>query len=329
MSEPTVQTAALTVATDHSTELGPVLDKAARYVAASKAANTLRAYRGDWKRFCAWCAAQGFPTLPAAPQTVALYVADLGGVAKPSTITRALAAIAKAHQAAGHESPCAMRHAAVKEVLAGIKRTHGTAQAGKAALLIEHLRGLLGAVPLDSLIGKRDASLLLLGFAGAFRRSELVALTVQDLEFCDDGLKVTLRRGKTDQEAHGRTLGVPYGSSPNLCPVRSLRRWLEAAGITEGPLFRNVTRHGHLGEHALSGQVVRTVVQKYCRDAGIEEAQFSAHSLRSGFVTQSTIGGASERSIMNQTGHKSPAMVRRYTRDLNLFRDNAATRLGL
>lgn len=209
---------ALVVPTQPGAELGPVRDKAARYVAASKAPNTLRAYRGDWQRFGTWCAARGFPTRPAAPQTVALYIADLGGVAKPATITRALAAIAKAHQAAGYESPCAMRHAAVKEVLAGIRRTHGTAQAGKAALLTDHLRLLLSVVP-DSLLGKRDASMLLLGFAGAFRRSELIAFTVADIEFCDDGMKVNLRRGKTDQEGQGRIIGVPYGSNPQLCPV--------------------------------------------------------------------------------------------------------------
>lgn len=322
-----IQPTALTV-TNQATELGPLMDKARGYVAASKATNTVRAYRSDWRHFTDWCTARGLPTLPAAPATIALYIADLGGVAKPSTITRRLAAIAKAHQAAGHESPCAMRHAAVKEVLSGIKRTHGTAQAGKAALLTGDLRRLLAVIP-DSLLGKRDAALLLLGFAGAFRRSELVSLDIPDAEFSEDGLKVTLRRSKTDQEGRGRTVGVPYGSNPQLCPVRSLRHWLEAAGITQGPLFRYVSRHGRIAAAALTDQTVRGVVQKYCQKASLGASRFSAHSLRAGFVTQATINSASERSIMNQTGHKSPAMVRRYTRDLNLFRDNAATRLGL
>lgn len=314
--------------TDHAAELGPLMDKARGYVAASKAENTVRAYRSDWRHFAAWCEARGLPTLPAEPDTIALYIADMGGVAKPSTITRRLAAIAKAHQAAGHESPCAMRHAAVKEVLAGIRRTHGTAQAGKAALLTEHLRRLLDVIP-ESLIGKRDTAILLLGFAGAFRRSELVALDVADVEASDDGMKVTIRRSKMDQEGRGRVVGIPYGSNPQLCPVRSLRRWLEAASITEGPLFRYVSRHGHIADSALTGQAVRGVVQRYCELAGLDLTQYSAHSLRSGFVTQASINHATESSIMNQTGHKSPAMVRRYTRDLNLFRDNAATRLGL
>jgi site-specific recombinase XerD len=317
------------VETNQGAELGQVVDKARGYAAASKAANTVRAYRSDWQHFSTWCVVRGVEQMPAAPHTIALYIADLGGFNKPATITRRLAAIAKIHQAAGHESPCAMRHAEVREVLAGIKRIHGTAQPGKAALLIEHLRLLLNVIPADKLIGKRDAALLLLGFAGAFRRSELVALTIGDIVFSDDGLKVTLRSSKTDQEGRGRSVGVPYGSNPQLCPVRSLRRWIEAAGILEGPVFRGVNRHGRLADNALQGKVVRSVVQRYCKKAGVDATQFSAHSLRSGFVTQATIGGASERSIMNQTGHKSPAMVRRYTKDLNLWRDNAATRLGL
>jgi site-specific recombinase XerD len=323
MTDPTTPTL-----TTQAVELGPLMDKARGYVAASKALNTVRAYRSDWQHFTAWCSARGLPILPAAPETIALYIADLGGVAKPSTITRRLAAIAKAHQAAGHDSPCAMRHAAVKEVLSGVRRTHGTAQAGKAALLTEHLRRLLAVIP-GSLLGERDTAILLLGFAGAFRRSELVALDVPDVESSDDGMKVTIRRSKTDQEGLGRVVGIPYGSDPQLCPVRSLRRWLEAAGITEGPLFRSVSRHGHIADSALTAQSVRDVVQRYCQRAELDLTKFSAHSLRSGFVTQATINSASERSIMNQTGHKSPTMVRRYTRDLNLFRENAATRLGL
>jgi integrase len=323
-----VDATALTIASLGS-ELGPVFDKAREYAAASKAPNTVLAYRSDWQHFNTWCLLQGLETMPAAPHTIALFIADLGGVNKPATIIRRLAAISKVHQAAGHESPCAMRHAEVREVLSGIKRTHGTAQAGKAALLTDHLRQMLDVIRPDSLIGKRDTAMLLLGFAGAFRRSELCALTINDIVFKDDGLKVTLRHSKTDQEGQGRGVGVPYGSNPQLCPVRSLRRWLEAAGIVEGPLFRGVSRHGRVADHALTAQVVRKIVQRYCKTASLDITQFSAHSLRSGFVTQATIGGASERSIMNQTGHKSAAMVRRYTRDLDLWRDNAATRLGL
>jgi integrase len=203
-----------------------------------------------------------------------------------------------------------------------------TAQKGKAALLTDALRSLMNAIP-DTPLGRRDAALLLVGFAGAFRRSELVALTVSDIDFCHDGARVRLRRSKTDQDGQGRVIGIPYGSNPQRCPVRSLRRWLDIAAITEGPLFRSVDRHGNIGAFALTDQVVAKVLKRYCADAGLDAAQFGAHSLRAGMATQAAINGASERSIMKQTGHKSVTMVRRYIRDGELFRDNAATRLGL
>jgi integrase len=204
----------------------------------------------------------------------------------------------------------------------------GVAQTGKAALLTDALRSLMRIIP-DSLLGKRDAALLLLGFSGAFRRSELVALNVADIESCEDGVKVTLRRSKTDQEGQGRVVGIPHGSNPQLCPVRALQRWLDAAGISEGPLFRSVDRHGNVGVSALTDQVVATVAKRYCAGAGLDPTLFAGHSLRAGMATQSAINGASERSIQKQTGHKSLAMLRRYIRDGELFRDNAAGRLGL
>lgn len=322
------ETALTTTSADQNSALVPLMDKAREFVAQAKAENTLRAYRTDWAHFAAWCAAHGLDTLPAAPETIALYIADLAAAAKTSTITRRLAAIAKAHQAKGLESPCSMKHALVKEVLDGVKRTKGTAQTGKAALLTEDLRKLIAVLP-DSLLGKRDAALLLVAFAGGFRRSELVALCAADVAFCEDGLRVTLRRSKTDQEGHGRVIGIPYGSDPRTCPVRSLRRWLDAAGISEGPLFRYVDKHGHIAATALTPQVVWKVVKRYCTAAGLDAAQFGAHSLRAGLATQAAINGASERAIMRQTGHKSTAMVRRYIRDADLFRENAATKLGL
>lgn len=318
----------LTTTTTQTTALTSVMDKARAFAANSKAANTVRAYESDWNHFIAWCGAHTLPSMPATPATVALYIADLASACKVATITRRLAAISKVHQASGNESPCAMKHAIVKEVLDGIKRTNGVKQTGKAALLTNTLRSLIAAIP-DSLIGKRDTALLLVGFAGGFRRSELVALTVPDIEFCEDGAKVTLRRSKTDQEGQGRVVGVPFGSNPELCPVRTLRNWLTAAGIVEGPLFREVDRHGNVGPSAITGQVVGLVLKKHCAGVGLDVATFGAHSLRAGLVTQASINGASERSIMTQTGHKSIAMIHRYTRDTKLFRDNAAGRLGL
>jgi site-specific recombinase XerD len=319
----------LTTTNQTDTALTTIVDKARHFAANSKAANTVRAYQSDWRHFAGWCDSHSLRSMPASPGSVALYCADLADTCKVATITRRLAAVSKVHQAAGHESPCAMKHAVLKEVLDGIKRTVGVKQTGKAALLTNALRSLVAEIP-DTLIGKRDAALLLLGFAGGFRRSELVALTIADIEFVeDDGAKVTLRKSKTDQEGQGRVVGIPYGSNPQLCPVRALRHWLTAAGITDGPLFRGVDRHGNVASSALSDQMVGRVLKQYCAVVGLAVATFGAHSLRVGMVTQASINGASERSIMGQTGHKSVAMIHRYTRDTRLFRDNAAGRLGL
>ena len=319
---------ALTATTQTDRALTSLVDKAQEFAANSKAKNTVKAYESDWEHFTVWCSAHGVASMPAIPGTIALYITDLASIAKVATITRRLASISKVHQAAGHDSPCSMRHAVVAETLHGIKRTLGTAQTGKAALLTNDLRSLIAAIP-DSLIGKRDAALLLLGFAGGFRRSELVALTVADVETSEDGAKVTLRRSKTDQTAAGRVVGIPYGSNPQLCPVRALRHWLTAASITDGPLFRGVDRHGNVAVAALTDQVVAKVLKRYCAVAGLDAATFGAHSLRAGMCTQAAANGATERSIQNQTGHKSVAMLRRYIRSAELFKDNAAGRLGL
>ncbi|MCX6602104.1 MAG: site-specific integrase [Acidobacteria bacterium] len=302
--------------------------KAQAFAAASRAKNTIRAYESDWMHFATWCSERNMEALPAKPEVIALYLADNAEGLKLSTLTRRLASISKMHQSAGLESPATMRHAAVKDVLSGIKRTKGATGAGKDALLTADLRKLVAALP-ALLIGKRDAALLLLGFAGGFRRGELAALQFADLNFAEDGLRVILRRGKTDQEGLGRTVGIPYGSTPALCPVRCVRAWLEGSAVTEGAVFRAVDRHGNIASKGLTDQVIRQVVQRTCEAAGIDAARFSAHSLRSGLVTQAIIGGASELQIMAQTGHKSTAMLRRYFREVNLFRDNAAARLGL
>jgi integrase len=186
---------------------------------------------------------------------------------------------------------------------------------------------MVAATP-ESLLGARDRALLLLGFAGAFRRSELVALAVVDLDFTRDGLVVTLRRSKTHQEGEGRKLGVPFGSRPESCPVRAVQDWLQAAGISAGLVLRSINRHGHLGT-ALTAHSVALVVKRYAAAAGLEAARYAGHSLRSGLATSAAVGGASERAIMAQTGYRSAAMVRRYIRDADLFRGNAAGLAGL
>jgi len=304
------------------------VNRAEAYARNSKAENTRRGYTSDWRQFDAWCTSAGLASLPAAPETVALYIGALAETHKPATIGRHLAAIASAHKARGHNSPASMQHGAVSAVWKGIKRTHGTAQAQKAPLLTAGLRTVVGTLP-DRLIGTRDRALLLVGFAGAFRRSELVGLNREDIEFSTDGLVVTLRRSKTDQDGQGRKVGLPYGSNPDTCPVRSLRAWLDASGIEAGPMFRHVNRHGHMQPGRLSGAAVALVVKRHAGAAGLDASKFSGHSLRAGLATSAAIAGASDRSIMNQTGHRSLNMVRRYIRDASLFRENAAAVVGL
>jgi integrase len=308
--------------------LETVFAKAEEFAKHSASDNTRRGYASDWRQFTAWCDTNGVVSLPAAPETIALYIADVAERLKPATLARHLAAVSKAHSSAGYESPCAMHHAAVKAVWSGIRRLKGTAQTQKAPLLTVDLRRIISALP-DSLIGRRDAAILLLGFAGAFRRSELAALNVGDVEFVEEGLKVTLRRSKTDQLGQGFIKAIAFGSDPLSCPVRALRRWLDDAGITHGAIFRRVNRHGHLSESGISGQVVAICLKRACEAIGLEAANFSGHSLRAGCATQSAINGASEATIMRMTGHRSVNMVRRYIRDGEIWRDPVGRYLGL
>jgi integrase len=226
----------------------------------------------------------------------------------------------------GMESPS--HTAIVRNTMKGIRRTLGTAPLQKAAILTEDIRAMVEATD-GGLIEARDRALLLLGFAGAFRRSELVELDLEDCEFGKDGLTITLRRSKTDQEGQGRRIGIPFGANPQTCPIRTLEGWLERAGITSGPLFRSINRHGRLQEGRLSGDDIARIVKKLAERVGLDPAKYAGHSLRAGHATSAAIAGASERSIMNQTGHRSVQMVRRYIREGNLWRENSAGKLGL
>jgi len=221
-----------------------------------------------------------------------------------------------------------MQNAVVSEVWKGIKRTKGTAQHGKKPFLTSDLRRIVEELP-RNLPGTRDRALLLAGFAGGFRRSELARLQVEDLEGTPDGLIVRLSRSKTDQEGQGRAVALPYGSDPLTCPVRALRAWLEEAGITTGPLFRAVDRKGVVGNQALHADSVGYLVKRAAGRAGLETLDYAGHSLRAGLATQAAMNGASELAIMKQTGHRSLATVRKYIREGTLFRDNAALKLGL
>lgn len=304
----------------------PSLDQVREYIRASKAENTVRGYQSDWRSFCAWCDSHSVRPLPASPESVAAYIAECAGRLKVGSVQRRLNAIAEAHKTTGMDSPT---HAPiVTNTMKGIRRTRGTAPVQKAPTLTDDIRAMVDASD-AGLIGARDRALVLLGFAGAFRRSELVALNVEDCGFGKDGLTMTLRRSKTDQEAQGRRIGIPYGSNPETCPVRSLQAWLELAGVTSGPLFRSISRHGHVQPGRLSGIDVARVVKKLAERAGLNAANYAGHSLRAGHATSAAIAGASERAIMNQTGHRSVQMVRRYIRDGSLFRENSAGKLGL
>lgn len=304
----------------------PSLDQAREFIRASKSENTLRGYLSDWREFCAWCESHGVCPLPAASETVASYIAECAGHLKPGSIQRRLNAIAEAHKAAGLDSPTTA--GMVKNVMKGIRRTLGTAPVQKSPTLTDDIRAMVDAAD-AGLIGARDRALILLGFAGAFRRSELVALDIVDCAFGKDGLTVTLRRSKTDQQAAGRKVGIPYGSNPETCPVRMLQAWIEAAAISAGPVFRSISRHGRVRPGRLSPIDVARVVKKLADRAGLDAAKYAGHSLRAGHATSAAIAGASERSIMNQTGHRSVQMVRRYIRDGSLFRENSAGKLGL
>jgi site-specific recombinase XerD len=309
----------------NKTELERAADAARQFAAQAKAPNTLRAYASDWRHFCAWCEAHRMVPMPAAPEAVAMYLADLAATHKAATLTRRVSAISQAHHLAGQESPT--DSAAVRAVMAGIRRAKGTAAGAKAPALTGDVRAMVAAAA-PGLLGVRDRALLLLGFAGAFRRSELTALDHEDLEFTIDGLVVTLRRSKTDQEAQGRKVGIPYGSNPQTCPVHAVQAWLAASGITKGAIFRHVDRHGKM-HGRLSGYAVALVVKRHAEAAGLDAAKYAGHSLRAGLATSAAIGGASERAIMAQTGHRSVSMVRRYIRDGSLFRENAAAKAGL
>jgi len=305
--------------------LTPFIEPVARYAQASRAESTLRGYRTDWRQFEEWCEANGLVSLPATAATVAAYIstkADQRDL-KVGTIQRHVAAIRAFHGVDGYESPTASME--VKLTLAGIRRTLGVAQDGKAPVLTTDVASMISRIP-DKLLGVRDRALLLVGFAGAFRRSELVALNFEDVEFREDGLKVTIRRSKTDQEGAGQVIGIACGTA--LCPVRALRDWLSAGNITAGPIFRNIDRHGRILSR-MTAQSVALVVKRYAEDAGLDPANYAGHSLRSGFCTQAAINGVPEHAIMKQTRHKSSQTLRKYLRDANLFRANASARVGL
>jgi site-specific recombinase XerD len=301
--------------------------RAQGYLDSARARNTIRGYRSSFGQFTAWCQVAGLPSMPAAPETIALSLGAQAGRLKAATLQHHLAAIAKAHKSAGC-SPPVKDNQLIAETLKGIKRTHGSAVTQKAPVLTEDLRMILRTLP-ENLLGVRDRALLLIGFAGAFRRSELVSLDVADLGFTAEGLLITLRRSKTDQDSEGQQVAIPFGDHEQTCSIRAVQAWLKRSGIEEGAVFRSIDRHGSVRAARLSDQAVALVVKRCAGSVGMEKTTFAGHSLRAGFVTSAARAGEPLHRIMRQTRHKSVAMVLRYERQANVFSDNAALALGL
>jgi len=307
--------------------LAPSEEQALAYVSAAKSTNTLRAYRADWADFTGWCFAHDRVSLPATPETIVLYLTERSDIARAATLTRRLSAIGRAHKIADCESP--VRATAIRDLMAGIRRTQTSAPTAKKPLLVEDLKRILAALP-ESTLGRRDRALLLLGFTGAFRRSELVALDCEDIAATDHGLTVTIGATKIDAGKSSRTVRIPFGSAEEgTCPAAAVEGWRRAARIDTGAVFRVVTRHGKVLDKRLSGEAVGLVVKHRVEVLGYNPAQFGGHSLRAGLATSAALAGKSETSIMRQTGHRSVTAVRRYIRDSDLFRENAAEGLGL
>jgi site-specific recombinase XerD len=299
------------------------LETAADLAANEKAAATRKAYASDWRIFSAWCADQGLTSLPAEPAAVAAFIAaEASKGVKASTLGRRIAAIKHRHRTAGEASPTDDER--VKAVVRGTRRTLGSAPRKLAAATSERTIGM-STVARTDIAGKRDRAILLLGFALAARRSELVALDVEDIQECIEGLRVTIRKSKTDQEGVGATIAVCRGSI--ACPVAAVKEWLSAAGITEGALFRPIRKGGHVTDKRLSAQSVNAIVKEHAGKLGLNAADFGAHSLRAGFLTSAAARGASIFKMMDVSRHRSVDTLRGYVRDANAFRDHAGAGL--
>lgn len=315
---------AANLAPSQPSALAQHIEAARTYAAAAKADATRRAYAGDVERWRAWAEAHGAQVLPAQPEAVAVYLAHLASEGrKVATIERALAGIASASRAAGS---WARGHAAIGAVMAGIKRTHGIAPQRKAALEVPQLRALVASLDVATLSGLRDRAVLLVGWFGAFRRSELAHLEVGDVQFVNEGIEVRLKRSKTDKNGAGAVRGLPYAGDAACCPVRALRAYLEATGIENGALFRSINRHGQVGD-SLSDKGIARIVQGAAERAGLDATTFGGHSLRAGFATAAARQGRSLDAIMRQTGHRSERVARGYIRHATLFTNNAAAGL--
>ena len=296
----------------------------------SKANNTLRAYKSDFRDFGAFCAKHGFNSMPTEPKVVSLYLTHLSTSSKISTLRRRLVSIGVVHKIKGHYLDT--KHPVIIENLMGIKRKKGSIQIGKKPLLINHLKQIINVID-EQKIEKnkklRNKTLILIGFGGGFRRTELISIDYEDVDFVQEGVKITVKRSKTDQFGEGMTKGLPYFSNEKYCPVTNLKNWLTLSKIKTGPIFRRFAKGSILTSHRLTDQSVVLIIKDYLKLAGIENKNYSGHSLRSGFATVAAESGADERSIMAMTGHKTTQMVRRYIKEANLFKNNALNKIKL
>ena len=313
------------------TDLKALQEETLLNLQSSKAINTVRAYKSDFKDFGLFCAQNGFKSLPSEPKIVSLYLTHLSTKdVKMSTLKRRLVSIGLIHKLKGHYLDT--KHPIIIENIMGIKRRKGSVQKGKKPLLISNLKLIINVIDkskYEDIKKYRDRSIILIGFSGGFRRNEIVSLDYDDLDFVSEGLKINLKRSKTDQFGEGSVKGLPYFDNAQYCPVLSLKNWIEVSNISSGPLFRRFSKGSKLSENRLTDQTVALLIKKYLKLAGIDNKNYSGHSLRSGFATTAAESGAEERSIMAMTGHKSTEMVRRYIKEANLFKNNALNKIKL
>ena len=297
----------------------------------SKANNTVRAYKSDFNDFELFCVKNGFKSLPSEPTIVSLYLTYLSTKnIKISTLKRRLVSIGVIHKLKGHYLDS--KHPSIIENLMGIKRRKGSIQRGKKPLLISILKRIINVIDEqknEEIKKLRDRSILLIGFSGGFRRSEIISLNYDDLNFVNEGLKITLIKSKTDQFSEGSIKGLPYFKNSEYCPVISIQNWLRISKIKSGALFRRFSKGSKISENRLTDQTVALIIKEYLELAGIDSKNYSGHSLRSGFATSAAESGADERSIMAMTGHKSTEMVRRYIKEANIFKNNPLNKIKI
>ena len=297
----------------------------------SKANNTVRAYKADFSDFGLFCAQNGFKSLPSEPKIISLYLTHLSTKdIKMSTLKRRLVSIGVIHRLKGHYLDT--KHPLIIENIMGIKRRKGSIQKGKKPLLINNLKLIINVIDEDKsekIKKLRDRTIILVGFSGGFRRNELVSLDYDDLDFVPEGLKINIKKSKTDQYGEGSIKALPYFDNSQFCPVLSIKKWIDITGINSGPLFRRFSKGSKLSHFRLTDQTVALLIKKYLKLAGIDCKNYSGHSLRSGFATSAAESGAEERSIMAMTGHKSTEMVRRYIKEANLFKNNALNNIKI